>query len=114
MEALIPEEYRRALNYGDLSMDVNQYIFALVTSSSQDVPEELSEALDDLTEALNNAEEAQNHVDELIKAKSAYFCARQAILKMDKHGFKRSAIVGGIERNLYRVIKQLEPEPPLR
>jgi len=114
MEAPIPEEYRRALNYGNLSVDINQYTLVLVTSSPQEVPEELSEALDDLTEALNYAEEAQNPADELIKAKSAYFCVRQAILMMDKHGFKRSAIVGGIERNLYRVIKQLEPDPPLR
>lgn len=114
MEARIPEEYRRALNYGDLSGDVSQYIFALVISSPQEVPEELSEALDDLTEALTYAEEAQNPADELIKAKSAYFCARQAILMMDKHRFQRSAIVGGIERSLYRVIRRLEPSPPHR
>lgn len=109
MEATIGEEYRRALDYDRLSVDVNQYKLTQAVTSPHPLPEELLDALGDLVEALDYAGDAQNPTDELVKAKSAYFCARHAILMMDKHGFRRSAIVGGIENRLYKVITDLDP-----
>ena len=109
MEALIGEAYRKLLNYGELSGDLEQYSSMFYVFSERQVPEQLEEALDDLIDALSNAEEAQDPLDELVKAKNAFVSARESLDLMDRHGFQRSAIVQDIAARLQRVIRTLDP-----
>ena len=109
MEALIGEAYRKLLNYGELSGDLDQYSAMFYVFAERQVPEELDTALEDLIEALNYAEEAQDPADELVKAKNAFVSARESIELMNRHGFQRSAIVQDIAARLQRVIWTLDP-----